>query len=113
MHSIVRSCRAIGLVLIVFFVMPARVSLAQQVQGVIGSYYPTQLIPGQTTVLHVALGRYNPVQSIEIIPSTGLTVTETKSRDLNQGSIWWEFTIAVAKDAAPGPRTLVAVQQNG
>ena len=33
------------------------------------------------------------------------------SRDLNQGSVWWEFNIAVAKDAAPGPRTLVAVQQ--
>ena len=81
--------------------------------GVIGSYFPTQLVPGQTTVLHVALVRNNPVQSLEITPSQGVKVTKTTSRDLNQGSVWWEFTIDVAKDAAPGPRTLVAVTQNG
>jgi len=86
---------------------------AQPVPGVIGSYYPTQLIPGQATVLHLALGRNNPVQSIEITPSTGITVSGMTSRDLNQGSVWWEFTVTVAKDAAPGPRTLVAVQQAG
>jgi hypothetical protein len=60
-----------------------------------------------------ALGRNNPVQSIDITPSTGITVSDMKSRDLNQGSVWWEFTVTVAKDAAPGPRTLVAVQQTG
>jgi hypothetical protein len=70
-------------------------------------------MPGQSTSVHVALGRNNPVQSIEITPSTGITVSDMKSRDLNQGSVWWEFTVTVAKDAAPGPRTLVAVQQNG
>jgi hypothetical protein len=86
---------------------------AQPVPGVIGSYYPTQLVPGQATVLHLALGRNNPVQSIEITPSTGITVSGMTSRDLNQGSVWWEFTVTVAKDAAPGPRTLVAVQQTG
>ena len=86
---------------------------AQQVPGVIGSVYPTQLIPGQATVLHLALGRNNPVQSIDITPPTGITVSGMTSRDLNQGSIWWEFTVTVAKDAAPGPRTLVAVQQTG
>jgi hypothetical protein len=91
----------------------ARISYAQQVPGVIGSVYPTQLMPGQSTSLHVALGRNNPVQSIEITPSTGVTVSDLKSRDLNQGSVWWEFTVTVAKDAAPGPRTLVAVQQSG
>jgi hypothetical protein len=81
--------------------------------SVIGSYFPTQLNPGQTTVLRVALVRNNPVQRLEITPSQGITVTKTISRDLNQGSVWWEFTIDVAKDAAPGPRTLVAIQQNG
>jgi hypothetical protein len=91
----------------------ARESRAQQVPGVIGSYYPTQLIPGQANVLHVALARNNPVQSIEITPSAGITVTRMNFRDLNQGSIWWEFTVNVARDAAPGPRTLVAVQQTG
>ena len=91
----------------------AQISYAQQVPGVIGSVYPTQLMPGQGTVVHVALARNNPVQSIEITPSTGVTVSDMKSRDLNQGSVWWEFTVTVAKDASPGPRALVAVQQNG
>lgn len=86
---------------------------AQQVQGVIGSYYPTQLIPGQATVLHLALPRINPIQSIEITPPAGITVSGMTSRDLDQGSVWWEFTVSVAKDAAPGPRTLVGVQQTG
>src|SRR6476661_11234588 len=91
----------------------AQFARAQQAPGVIGSVYPTQLMPGQSTSVHVALARNNPVQSIEITPSTGVTVSDLKSRDLNQGSVWWEFTVTVAKDAAPGPRTLVAVQQNG
>jgi hypothetical protein len=93
----------------------ALVSRAQQPPGqtTIGSYFPTQLVPGQTTVLRVALGRNNPVQRLEITPAQGVTVTKTVSRDLNQGSVWWEFTIDVAKDAMPGPRQLVAVQQNG
>jgi hypothetical protein len=93
----------------------AQVSSAQQPPppSVIGSYFPTQLNPGQTTVLRVALVRNNPVQRLEITPAQGITVTKTISRDLNQGSVWWEFTIDVAKNAAPGPRTLVAVQQNG
>ena len=102
-----------GCVALVFAGAAAHRSDAQQVPGVIGSVYPTQLVPGQTTVLHLALGRNNPVQSIEITPPAGITVTGVNSRDLNQGSIWWEFTVNVARDAAPGPRTLVAVQQTG
>jgi hypothetical protein len=90
-----------------------QIAHAQQVQGVIGSIYPTQLMAGERNVLHIALGRNNPVQSIEITPSSGITVSNMSSRDLNQGSVWWEFTVTVAKDAAPGPRTLVAVQQTG
>jgi hypothetical protein len=91
----------------------AQIARAQQVPGVIGSVYPTQLMPGQSTSVHVALARNNPVQSIEVTPSTGITVSDLKFRDLNQGSVWWEFTVTVAKDAAPGSRALVAVQQNG
>ena len=97
----------------VLFIGIAHMSYAQQAAGPIGSVYPTQLMPGQSTSVHVALARNNPVQSIEITPSTGVSVSDMKSRDLNQGSVWWEFTVTVAKDAAPGSRTLVAVQQNG
>jgi hypothetical protein len=102
-----------GVLACVALIGNAQISFAQQAPGVIGSVYPTQLMPGQSTSVHVALGRNNPVQSIEITPSTGVTVSDMKSRDLNQGSVWWEFTVTVAKDAAPGPRALVAVQQNG
>jgi len=93
----------------------APVSRAQQPSApmFMGSIFPTQLVRGQANVLHVALARNNPVQQLEITPAQGITVTKTTSRDLNQGSVWWEFTIDVASDAAPGPRTLVAVQQNG
>ena len=104
---------AFGVLACVLCIGIAHVSFAQQVPGVIGSVYPTQLMPGEATSLHVALPRTSPVQSIEITPSTGVTVSDLKSRDLNQGSVWWEFTVTVAKDAAPGPRTLVGVQQNG
>lgn len=86
---------------------------AQEVAGVIGSYYPSQLVRGQSNVLYLALGRNNPVMSIEITPSSGITVKTNSSRDLNQGSIWYEFSVDVAADAAPGPRTLVAVQRTG
>jgi hypothetical protein len=104
---------AVGALVFVVLIGIAQISHPQQVPGVIGSVYPTQLMPGQSTSVHIALGRNNPVQSIEITPSTGVTVADMKSRDLNQGSVWWEFSVTVAKDAAPGPRTLVAVQQNG
>jgi len=102
-----------GALACVVLIAITRISYAQQAPGVIGSVYPTQVMPGQSTSVHVALARNNPVQSIDITPSTGITVSGLKSRDLNQGSVWWEFTVAVAKDAAPGPRALVAVQQNG
>lgn len=102
-----------GCAALIFLGAPARDGDAQQVPGVIGSVYPTQLIPGQATTLHLALGRNNPVQSIEITPPAGIAMTGMTSRDLNQGSVWWEFTVTVARDAAPGPRTLVAVQQTG
>lgn len=104
---------ALGALASVLFLGIAHITYAQQAPGVIGSVYPTQLMPGQSTSVHIALGRNNPVQSIEITPSTGVTVSDMKFRDLNQGSVWWEFTVTVGKDAAPGPRTLVAVQQNG
>ena len=113
MRPTTRTYLITGWMALAFLAAAARAGSAQPVQGVIGSYYPTQLIPGQATVLHLALGRNNPVQSIEITPSAGITVTGMNARDLNQGSVWWEFTVNVARDAAPGPRTLVAIQQTG
>src|SRR5882672_2608550 len=86
----------------------ARPCGAQQPQGpgVIGSYFPTQLVRGETNVLHAALVRNNPVLTLEITPAQGITVTNTTARDLNQGSVWWEFTIDVAKETAPVTLTI-------
>ena len=97
---------------IVLLLLPLHV-YAQEVQAVVGSMYPTQVVRGQSNVLHIALGRNNPVQALEISPADGITVTRTSSRDLNQGSVWWEFTLNVTANAAPGPRTLVVVQERG
>lgn len=114
MRSLLRSLTATACV--VYACLGPGVSISgAQARGpaVIGSYFPTQLVPGQANVLHVAMVRNNPVLSLEITPSDGITVTGMTSRDLFQGAVWWEFTIDVAKDAAPGPRMLVAVQQTG
>ena len=91
------------------------VSHAQGLPGVIENYYPTQAPAGQTTVLNLAMGggRANPVLSIEVTPSTGITVGAMKASDPSEGTVWWEIPITIAKDAAPGNRTLVAVQMNG
>ena len=93
----------------------ARAGLAQQQPAppVIGSVFPTQLVRGETNVLHVSIPRNNPVQSVEFTPAQGISVTKTAVRDLNQGSAWWEFTVDVAKDAAPGPRMMALVTQAG
>jgi hypothetical protein len=122
MYSRVSTLIVTGCVVLAFVGPSARVGEAQVPRAilesvypprVLGDYYPTQLVPGQTNVLHVATGAQNQIQSIEITPSTGITVTGMKARNLGQGAAWWEFTIAVAKDAAPGPRMLVAQMATG
>jgi hypothetical protein len=114
MHARARSFFTVAAILLLLG-PGGRASLAQQQPAppVIGSIFPTQLVRGETNVLHVAIPRNNPVQSIEFMPAQGITVAKTAVRDLNQGSAWWEFTIDVAKDAAPGPRMFVLVTQNG
>lgn len=82
-------------------------------QPVVISYFPTHLAPGQTNVLHVASPGQNPLESIEIAPAAGISVTGMKRRANYIGGSWYEFTIIVAKDAAPGPRMLVGVQPTG
>src|SRR3989442_8840470 len=112
MYSRVRTFIVTGCTVLTSLGSGAHVGDAQELQGIIGSYYPTQLVPGQTNVLNLATTR-SPIQSIEITPSKGIMVTGMKQRDLHQGAIWWQVTITVAKDAAPGPRRLVAVQPTG
>jgi hypothetical protein len=115
MYSGTRSFIVISVMLLAFLVPAAPVSHAQGLNGIIENYYPTQLPLGQTIVLNVAMngGRANPIQSVEISPSTGVTVGALKAGIPSEGVVWFEIPITVAKDAAPGKRTLVAVQMSG
>jgi hypothetical protein len=115
MYSGPRSSIVVGFMFLAFLGPAAHAGNAQGLPGIIENYYPTQFPLGQTTVLNVAMtgGRANPVQSIEIAPSAGVTIGAMKPSVPSEGVVWWEIPITIAKDAAPGDRTLVAVQMSG
>jgi hypothetical protein len=77
--------------------------------------YPRHAARGQTTVINVAIVSKDAVQAAEISPSTGVTVSGIKgsSSETEQAIGWWEITLDVAKDAAPGDRSLVLVMRMG
>ena len=86
---------------------------AQGLPNVIEGFFPTQLAAGQTNVLHLGVPGRGDVTGVEINPSAGITVKDIKRGDVREGSLFWEVTVDVAGDAAPGNRTIVAVNQNG
>ena len=81
----------------------------------IETVYPRHAARGQTTVINVAIVSKDAVQAAEILPSTGVTVSGIKgsSSETEQAIGWWEITLDVAKDAAPGDRSLVLVMRMG
>jgi hypothetical protein len=83
---------------------------ASQAQGppVIEGFYPQQLVPGQTTVLHMGLNGRQQMTGLEITPADGIVVKNIVTNDTRQNQGWWDVTIEVAKDATPGSRTMVA-----
>lgn len=86
------------------------VPAASYAQGppVIEGVYPTQLVPGQTTVLHIGVNGRQEVAALEFAPAAGVTVKNIARSDVRQNQGWWDVTVDVAKDAAPGGRTIVA-----
>jgi len=81
---------------------------AQQIR--IEGIFPRQMLRGQATLINVAVPSRDPIQGAEISPSTGVKVAGIKRGENFQGQLTWsELTIDVAKDAAPGERTLVIV----
>ena len=82
--------------------------------GNIDNYFPKQLPRGQSAVINVAVpGRAMP-ESAEFSPAAGITVAGIKAAGGGQGAVgWWEITVNVANDAAPGPRTLTLVLPMG
>ena len=87
---------------------------SSEAQVAIESVIPAQVPRGQATVVNVAFpGRDLIVQAVEISPPTGVTVSGLKRAVDSQGIAWWEVTVDVAKDAAPGDRSLVLVMPMG
>jgi len=86
---------------------------AQGLPNVIEGFFPTQLVAGQTNVLHLGVPGRGDVTGVEVTPAAGITVKDIKRGDVREGSLFWDVTIDVASDAMPGNRTIVAVNQNG
>jgi len=85
------------------------VCLAQQMPA-IEIAFPNQLVRGQTTLVHIAIPSREMFTGAEVTPAAGVRVTGVsnfKRSELSQNVAWWDVTIDVAADAAPGPRTLV------
>jgi hypothetical protein len=77
---------------------------------------PKQLVRGQTTVVHIAIPSREVFQGAEVSPAAGVTVagvSNLKKSELSQNVAWWDVTINVARDAAPGPRSLVLLMSTG
>jgi hypothetical protein len=106
MYSGPRFLIAIGLTVLACLGPAARAGHAQGPQGVVEGLFPLQLPPGQTTVLNAAVPGRNEVTAADIAPATGVTVAGIRKGDVKEGLTWWEISVAVAKDAAPGARTL-------
>ena len=108
MYSGTRFFIATGLTMLACLAPAARGGYAQGLPNVIEGFFPNQLAAGQSNVLHLGIPGRNEITSIEITPSAGVTVKNIVRGDTREGSTFWEVTLDVAADAAPGNRTIVA-----
>jgi len=109
MLSVVAAAPLVALIVLAT-TAPAR---AQGLPNVIEGFFPTQLVAGQINVLHLGIPGRNDVTAVEIEPAAGMTVKDIRKGDIREGSLFWEVTVDVAADAAPGNRAIVAVNANG
>ena len=107
-----RVCAVVGVSASLLCSVPV-LGQAVQPQIAVETVYPRHAAPGRTTVLNVAIPGQDKVQAVEISPSTGVTVSAIKGAgsETEQAIGWWEITLDVAKDAAPGNRSLVLVMR--
>ncbi|HYR88763.1 MAG TPA: hypothetical protein VE422_32100 [Terriglobia bacterium] len=106
MYSGTRSRIVIGFTFLVCLASGVNSSEAQQIR--IEGAFPRQLPRGQATVINVAVPSRDAIQAAEISPPAGVKVSGIKAGRNFQGALTWsEITIDVAKDAAPGDRTLL------
>jgi hypothetical protein len=112
MDSRTRSFVVIALAVLAWVGPGVRSSDARQVR--VEGFFPRQLPPGQVTVISLAVPSRDAIQGAEIAPAAGVTVSGIKQGSGIQGALTWsELTIDVAKDAAPGDRTLVLLMPMG
>jgi hypothetical protein len=115
MYSGPRRSIVIGFALLASVGPWARGADAQQAPA-IEIVFPTQIVRGQTNVLHLAIPGREVFQGAEVSPAAGVTVsavTNAKRPELSQNVAWWDVTIDVARDAAPGNRSLVLLTPTG
>jgi hypothetical protein len=108
MHSGPSRSIVIGFTLLASLVLRAPDAGAQQMPA-IEFAFPNQLVRGQSTVVHVAIPSREMFAGAEVTPSAGVTVTgvtNSKRAELSQNVAWWDVTLEVARDAAPGRRTI-------
>ena len=110
--------RVFGPLAVFFFLLSVVAVLGQAApppQVKVETVYPRHVARGQTTVINVAIPSRDVVQAAEISPATGVKVAALKgaSSESEQAIGWWEITIDVAKDAAPGDRSLILVMKAG
>jgi hypothetical protein len=106
-----RVCALAG---VVFCLLPVGSVLGQDAQQIsVETLYPRYAGAGRTTVISVAVPRGNEVQSAEVSPPSGITIAGITGKAASDQAIgWWEVTLVVAKDAAPGDRSLILVLRN-
>jgi hypothetical protein len=105
----------VGLTLLAGLVPGGRTARAQQ-SPAIEFAFPNQLVRGQTTVVHIAIPSREAFQGAEVSPAAGVTVSavsNAKRSELSQNVAWWDVTINVARDAAPGTRSLALLTPTG
>ena len=110
-----RVCAVVGVAVSLLSVVSVLGQSAPQPMA-IETAYPRHAARGQATVVNVAIvNRDAIVQAAEISPSTGVTVAGIKGSGggTEQAVGWWEITLDVAKDAAPGDRSLILTMQMG
>jgi hypothetical protein len=110
-----RVCAVVGVLPSLLFVVSVSGQGAQPPQVRVETMYPRYAAPGRITVINVAVPSPDPVQSAEISPAAGVTVAGIKGSGSGseQNIGWWEVSLDVAKDAAPGDRSLVLVLRRG
>jgi hypothetical protein len=116
MHSGPSRSFVIGCALLATTLGPwTRAADAQQVPA-IEFAFPNQLVRGQASVIHIAIPSREMFQGAEISPAAGVTigsVANSKKPELSQNVAWWDVTVTVARDAAPGSRSLVLLTAAG